>query len=268
MLPHSIGYYRGIGQCIGRRKSRNLKQTFSLRIKRKEPDFLRNQVLFGGDYWTRTSDLLRVKIRLDGKGLLSGAFRYFLLHFFRTGKRSSSTVSTRCYPDIGQRIGQVPGSTHWAGPGTLSAKGGRVSVMAACNRETVKCCFRFRQPAVRRPYRTAWWGNVSLHLFFVNRNHSWQAFCRKSHLCQLAGNLAYQYFPDRSASKVATISLSRSACFSLRLYPACLFLLAQAFWSGNFKGISCVASASSLLYGNRFPHQPMICARRTMVTAT
>ena len=60
MLPHSIGYYRGIGQCIGRRKSRNLKQTFSQRIKRKVPDFERNQELFGGDYWTRTSDLLRV----------------------------------------------------------------------------------------------------------------------------------------------------------------------------------------------------------------
>jgi len=28
--------------------------------QRKVPDFLRNQELFGGDYWTRTSDLLRV----------------------------------------------------------------------------------------------------------------------------------------------------------------------------------------------------------------
>ena len=28
---------------------------------KKVPDFLRNQELFGGDYWTRTSDLLRVK---------------------------------------------------------------------------------------------------------------------------------------------------------------------------------------------------------------
>ena len=31
------------------------------RKQRKVPDFLRNQELFGGDYWTRTSDLLRVK---------------------------------------------------------------------------------------------------------------------------------------------------------------------------------------------------------------
>ena len=29
--------------------------------RRKVPGFLRNQELFGGDYWTRTSDLLRVK---------------------------------------------------------------------------------------------------------------------------------------------------------------------------------------------------------------
>ena len=93
VLPHSIGYYHGIGQCIGRRKSRNLKQTFSRRIKSKVPDFLRNQELFGGDYWTRTSDLLRVKIRLNIKGLILGAFWYFWLHFFRAGKRSLSTVS-------------------------------------------------------------------------------------------------------------------------------------------------------------------------------
>ena len=32
-------------------------------IKEKVSDFIRNQKLFGGDCWTRTSDLLRVKIR-------------------------------------------------------------------------------------------------------------------------------------------------------------------------------------------------------------
>ena len=68
--------------------------------------------LFGGDYWTRTSGLMRVKIRMDIKCLLLGAFQYFWLHFFRTGKRSWSTVSTRYYPDIGQRIGQITGSAH------------------------------------------------------------------------------------------------------------------------------------------------------------
>ena len=50
---------------------------------------------YGGDYWTRTSDLLRVKIRLDIKRLLLGAFRYFLLRFFGTDRRSLSTASTR-----------------------------------------------------------------------------------------------------------------------------------------------------------------------------
>lgn len=62
---------------------------------KKAPDFARNQELFGGDYWTQTSDLLRVKIRPDIKCLLLGAFRYFLLRFFVTSKRSLSTVSTR-----------------------------------------------------------------------------------------------------------------------------------------------------------------------------
>ena len=76
-------------------KKQKFKANFFTVNKRKVPDFLRNQELFGGDYWTRTSDLLRVKIRLDVKALLLGAFRYFLLHFFRAGKRSLSTASTR-----------------------------------------------------------------------------------------------------------------------------------------------------------------------------
>jgi hypothetical protein len=58
--------------------------------KVKEKNLISKEIrfFFGGDYWTRTSDLLRVKIRLCAKGLLSGAFRYFLLRFFRAGKRS------------------------------------------------------------------------------------------------------------------------------------------------------------------------------------
>ena len=75
MLSYFIRCYCRIGQCIGRRKNRNLKQTFSWRIKRKEPDFFRNQVLFGGDYWARTSDLLRVKIRIDIPVLFAPFFR-------------------------------------------------------------------------------------------------------------------------------------------------------------------------------------------------
>ena len=161
MIFCTVTVYRGIGQCIGRRKSGKLKQIFSWRIKRKVPDFARNQELFGGDYWTRTSDLLRVKIRLDIKRLLLGTFRYFLLRFFGTDRRSLSTVSTRWYSDIGQRIGQIPGSAHRAEPGTLSARGGLVSVMAACNRENVKCCLQARQFVLRCPYCTKWWGNIS-----------------------------------------------------------------------------------------------------------
>ena len=39
--------------------------------------------------------MLPLKIRLDIKRLLLGAFRYFLLRFFRTDRRSLSTASTR-----------------------------------------------------------------------------------------------------------------------------------------------------------------------------
>ena len=42
-------------------KVEKFKRIFQLQKKRKVPDFLRNQELSGGDYWTRTSDLLRVK---------------------------------------------------------------------------------------------------------------------------------------------------------------------------------------------------------------
>ena len=58
-------------------KTKEFKRIFQLQKQRKVPDFLRNQELFGGDYWTRTSDLLRVKMRRDVKVLLLGAFRHF-----------------------------------------------------------------------------------------------------------------------------------------------------------------------------------------------
>ena len=61
VLPCPIGCFRRIGQCIGRRKSQVLEKIFRSIKQIKVPDFLRNQELFGGDYWTRTSDLLRVK---------------------------------------------------------------------------------------------------------------------------------------------------------------------------------------------------------------
>ena len=59
-------------------KSKRIGIIFSRQHKRKVPDFLRNQELFGGDYWTRTSDLLRVKIRLDG---IRHAFESFPILF-------------------------------------------------------------------------------------------------------------------------------------------------------------------------------------------
>ena len=42
-------------------KRQNAASLFEDINAKKVPDFLRNQELFGGDCWTRTSDLLRVK---------------------------------------------------------------------------------------------------------------------------------------------------------------------------------------------------------------
>ena len=76
-------------------KTKEFKRIFQLQKQRKVPDFLRNQELFGGDYWTRTSDLLRVKIRRDVKALLLGAFRHFWPRFLQAQSAALSTVSTR-----------------------------------------------------------------------------------------------------------------------------------------------------------------------------
>ena len=71
------------------------KYTKNCKKQRKEPDLKGNQALFGGDYWTRTSDLLRVKMRRDVKALLLGAFRHFLSRFLWVQITALSTVSTR-----------------------------------------------------------------------------------------------------------------------------------------------------------------------------
>ena len=52
MLPHPIGYYLRIGQCIGRRKSRNLNQTFFVVNKKKRTWFQRKS----GSFWWRLLD--------------------------------------------------------------------------------------------------------------------------------------------------------------------------------------------------------------------
>ena len=103
-------------------KVENLEKTFRAWGKRKVPDFLRNQELFGGDYWTRTSDLLRVKMRRDVKALILGAFRHFWPRFLWVQTTALSTVSTRWFSDIGQRIGQSPGCAESGGAGAFSWK--------------------------------------------------------------------------------------------------------------------------------------------------
>ena len=64
-------------------KFRTLQMHEKVAKSKKAPDFARNQELFGGDYWTRASVLLRVKIRMDVKGLRLGVFRQFLPHFLQ-----------------------------------------------------------------------------------------------------------------------------------------------------------------------------------------
>ena len=64
--------------------------------KRKNPQNLAVlRIFLGGDYWTRTSDLLRVKIRRDVKALLLDAFRHFWPRFLWVQITVLSTVSTR-----------------------------------------------------------------------------------------------------------------------------------------------------------------------------
>ena len=59
-------------------KAEKFKRIFRAQKQRKVPDFARNQELFGGDYWTRTSDLLRVKMRRGRKERAILSFPSFL----------------------------------------------------------------------------------------------------------------------------------------------------------------------------------------------
>mgnify|MGYP007003944543 CR=1 FL=1 len=49
------------GSRFGSKKKRKNAASLFRPYTKKVPDFWRNQELFGGDCWTRTSDLLRVK---------------------------------------------------------------------------------------------------------------------------------------------------------------------------------------------------------------
>ena len=46
--------------------------------KRKVPNFLRNQELFGGDYWTRTSDIIFLQINLFVPVVILGIIQHIL----------------------------------------------------------------------------------------------------------------------------------------------------------------------------------------------
>ena len=62
---HFLGYslLSRVGQCVSLEETAKIKRPKKLRITKENH---RNQVIpviFGGDYWTRTSGLMRVKIR-------------------------------------------------------------------------------------------------------------------------------------------------------------------------------------------------------------
>ena len=61
LLSAPLPSFRLLGQRLGQAKSAKISRHFFGPYMQKVPDFWRNQELFGGDCWTRTSDLLRVK---------------------------------------------------------------------------------------------------------------------------------------------------------------------------------------------------------------
>ena len=72
-----------VGQRVSLEETAKIKCHKKLQIIEENH---RNQaipVIFGGDYWTRTSGLMRVKIRRGVKALLLGAFRHFWPRFLR-----------------------------------------------------------------------------------------------------------------------------------------------------------------------------------------
>ncbi len=72
-----------MGHGLGRRETPAKAANYFAENKRKVPDLLRNQELFGGDYWTRTSDLLRVKSLKNGVDVktLSSALGHYSAGF-------------------------------------------------------------------------------------------------------------------------------------------------------------------------------------------
>ena len=61
MLPNPFRSFPLMGHGLGQAKNEKIQPNYLNENTEKVPDFLQNQELFGGDYWARTSDLLRVK---------------------------------------------------------------------------------------------------------------------------------------------------------------------------------------------------------------
>ena len=80
LLSAPLPSFRRLGQCLGQAKNAKMPSHYLMPNTKKVPDFCRNQELFGGDCWTRTSDLLRVKRLVCPQTLYSSGFA----GFFRT----------------------------------------------------------------------------------------------------------------------------------------------------------------------------------------
>ena len=74
---------------------------------KKDPDFMRNQDLFGGDCWTRTSDLLRVKIRCAPESVAPQRFPALLRAFGSVGDPLCPPYAAQSFPRLGHGLGQV-----------------------------------------------------------------------------------------------------------------------------------------------------------------
>ena len=75
-------------------------------VQAKEKSHL-NEVGFGGDCWTRTSDLLRVKIRCAPESVVPQRFPPPLRTFVSGGRPLSPLRTPRSFPRLGHGLGQA-----------------------------------------------------------------------------------------------------------------------------------------------------------------
>ena len=95
------------GSAFGSREKRQNAVSLFESINKKVPDFLRNRELFGGDCWTRTSDLLRVKIRCAPESVAPQHFPALLRTFGSVGDPLCPPNTLQSFPRLGHGLGQA-----------------------------------------------------------------------------------------------------------------------------------------------------------------